>query len=318
MPDLLSNNSPITDHSKQLIGYLLIHMEKLLPENIEQVLLEQKRQSIRFGEAAIALNLVIQEDVQHALSKQFSYTYLQPEAGVMSPKLVAAYHPFTQAAEALRSIRSQLMMHWFNDPSHKTLAIVSSSSKEGKSYFAANLAITFSHLRLRTLLIDANLRTPNQHKIFNLSNHNGLSALLAGHIDNASSIQAVPCCQNLSLIVSGAIPPNPLELLSQQKFEQLISDNSSLFDVILFDTPPGEQYSDAQVIAYQSNAAVLVTRKHQTQLQSADDFIRLLQNTGVEMVGIVTNFSIHQPLWDMRLKDFIMHFRMKMSHFFKK
>lgn len=286
------------------LGRLLVDSGKLRPTDVDRILMVQKREGMRFGEAALALKIVSQDDLLHALSSQYEYTYLYPGEGGLSPELIVAYQPFSKATEAIRAIRSQLMMRWFNDKAHKSLAVVSSERGDGRSYFAANLAVVFSQLGRRTLLIDADFRSPRQHRIFNLANNSGLSTLLAGHRENVQSTQ-VQYFPNLSILVSGPIPPNPLELLSRREFKQFLLDAAERFDFVLIDTPSGGQYSDAQVIASQSSAAVAISRKHHTRLQPAYNFISLLRNSGVEIVGVVANLSIGRPLWDARLKTYL-------------
>ena len=118
---------------------------------------------------------------------------MQPGQGNYSEELVAAYQPFSQQVEALRALRSQLMMRWFNE-TNKSLAVVTANAGEGGSYLASNLAVMFSQLGERTLLIDANMRNPRQHIIFNLKENRGLSDILAGRAGlDLSLIHILPC-----------------------------------------------------------------------------------------------------------------------------
>ena len=113
------------------------------------------------------MNLISEEDIQQALSQQFDFSFLANANVDFSDELIAAYQPFGEQAEVLRGIRSQLMLRWFNN-TRKTLAITSPDNGEGRSYFAANLAIVFSQLGERTLLVDADLRQPRQHQLFKI------------------------------------------------------------------------------------------------------------------------------------------------------
>ena len=193
------------------IGKLLLDAGKLKQQDMERVLKLQHEQNLRFGEAAIRLGLVTEADIQHALSFQFEYPYLANDREGLSGELVAAVAPYGKEAEALRSVRSQLLLRWFQD-GRKTLAIGCASEGDGASYMAANLAVLFAQLGRKTLLIDANMRQPRQHQIFNLGNSKGLSDILAGRADAtiASSIKSFP---TLSVLPSGSPPPNPAELL---------------------------------------------------------------------------------------------------------
>ncbi len=295
----------ITTQSEKHLGRLLVESGKLTLTDVDRVLLMQKRNGMRFGEAAISLKMVTQDDIKHALSGQFSYSYLYPGQGGLSPELVVAYQPFSKAAEVLRAVRSQLAMRWLDHVDQKILAIISSGRNEGRSFFTANLGIVFSQMGSRTLLIDADLRNPRQYKIFNLPNSRGLSTLLSSRVDDVWPNQ-IPCLPNLSVVVSGPVPPNPLELLSQPQFRQFLLDASDKFDVVLVDTPSADEYSDAQMIANQAGAAVVVTRKHQTRLKPASQIISLLKSSGVEIVGVVANLCMDKPLWDSRISRFLL------------
>jgi len=161
-----------------------------------------------------------------------------------SRKLIAAYEPFSPQVEALRALRSQLLLRWFNQGA-KILAVISPNPDEGCSEMAANLAVVFSQLGERTLLIDANLRSPNQSKIFNLKQPRGLSDILINRND-LSVVSNLESLNGLSVLSSGTLPPNPQELLSRRGFAELLEKAKERFDVIIVDTPPAVVTSDAQ------------------------------------------------------------------------
>ncbi len=174
------------------IGAILLDSGQLTPADAERILRVQKEHNLRFGEAAIRLGLLTEADIQYALSRQFSYKYLRTtgDSKPISEEVVAAYKPFSQPVEQLRSIRSQLMLRWYDKAEHRQiLTIVGAERGEGRSYLAANLAVVFSQLGERTLLIDANLRTPRQHQLFKLENRLGLSTLLAGRARDEAIIR---------------------------------------------------------------------------------------------------------------------------------
>ena len=127
------------------LGGILIDSGLLKPEDAERVLLVQKEQNLRFGEAAIRLGLLTEADIQHALSRQFAYAYLRKTPGEERPvseELVAAYEPFSARVEQLRSIRSQLMLRWFDKAEQRqVLSVVGAERGEGRSHLAANLAV---------------------------------------------------------------------------------------------------------------------------------------------------------------------------------
>lgn len=143
-------NSPIlsplpVDPLDSSMGALLVDAGKLTLEGAERALRMQKDLGIRFGEAAVRLGLVSEDDVQEALARQFAYPYLPKGQANLSPRLVAAYEPFSPQVESLRAIRSQLMLRWFAR-GHRALAVLGADPEDGAALFAANLAVVFSQL----------------------------------------------------------------------------------------------------------------------------------------------------------------------------
>ena len=271
------------------IGAILIDTGRLSAENAERILRLQKEQGKRFGDAAIELGLLNEDDIRFALSSQFDYPYLMASDNSLSQELVAAYKPFSPAVEQLRALRSQLMLRWFDaETERKALAVVSPGAGEGRSFIAANLAIVFSQLGERTLLIDADLRNPSQHQLFKLGNSAGLSGLLAGRT-TAEAIVRIPSLLGLSVLPAGAIPPNPQELLGRPAFIEALHTFSRDFDIIIIDTPAASEYADAQTVAARAEAAIMLARKNQSSLPDMAQFARSLQQSGTTVVGSVLN-----------------------------
>lgn len=274
--------------SSHNLGAILVDSGRLNLADVERILRVQKEQGLRFGDAALKLKLVNEQDIQHALSKQFSYSYLRPREGGFSNDLVAAYTPFSPQVEALRALRSQLMLRWFSE-GHKALTIASPHAQEGRSYLTANLAVIFSQLGERTLLIDANLRNPRQHSIFNLPRGTGLTSVLSGRSAAQDVIARIPSFSDLSVLAGGPVPPNPLELLGRPEFSRLLTDSGQHYDVILIDTPAGAIYSDAMTIASRAGGALIVTRKNHSRFAAVKSLSGQLGASGVHVMGSVLN-----------------------------
>jgi receptor protein-tyrosine kinase len=272
------------------IGAILVDSGKLSPENAERILRLQRERGLRFGDAAIQLGLLTQSDIDQALSRQFDYPYLLKGESKVSEKVVAAYNPFSKQVEALRALRSQLMVRWFDvDSKHKSLSIVSPESGEGRSFIASNLAVVFSQLGERTLLIDADMRNPCQHELFGLDNRNGLSGVIAGRCSVADALQRVPALLDLSVLPAGPTPPNPQELLGRPNFTQMLADLVQDFDVILVDTPSGTQYADGNMISARTGASLVVVRTHVTHISAVRALTDKLTSAHVAVVGSVVN-----------------------------
>lgn len=271
------------------MGAMLIDAGKLTPEGAERVLRHAKERGLRFGDAALALQLVSVDDIQHALAKQFDYPYLSVGQSGVSKHVVAAWSPFSPQVEALRAVRSQLLLRWFSgEPERHCIAIVSANSGDGRSYLAANLAVVFSQLGERTLLIDADLRHPCQHDLFGLGNTVGLSTVLAERAGQ-EAIQRVPAFVDLSVLTSGPTPPNPLELLGRASFANLMAEVSKTFDVVVLDTPAANVGSDFQHVTAKCVGALMVARKNKTSADACMDISDGILAANATLVGCVLN-----------------------------
>ena len=271
------------------IGALLVDAGKLSLDDAERVLRLQREQKLRFGEAAVQLGLVGPADIEVALSQQFEYPYLRPDDPALDAELIAAYQPFGQQVEALRGLRSQLMLRWFNaDAGRKALAVVSPERGEGRSFVAANLAVVFSQLGEHTLLIDADLRHPRQHSLFRVDNAIGLSSILSGRAGREAA-QRVEGLVDLSVLPAGAPPPNPQELLARPSFGRLLDDLAGEFDVIIIDTPAGNAYADAQTVAARAGGALMVVRANTSRVRPAGLLVQNLSAANAKLAGAVMN-----------------------------
>ena len=271
------------------IGSILIEEGKLTESDTRRIVDLQRAEGLRFGEAAIWLGLISDQDLQLALARQYDFPQLPSGDATVSPELVAAYAPFHRRVEELRALRTQLLIRWFNSThQRRVLAIVSPETAEGRTYVSANLAIVFSQLGERTLLIDADLRSPRQHRLFNVPDRVGLSTVLSGRVDY-SAIVPVPGFAGLSLLPAGAPPPNPQELLSRAVLPRFLQEMQSKFDVILIDTPPAKLYADAQSVTYHAGGAVVLARKNHTRLVDTKNVIRDMNDTGAQIVGAIMN-----------------------------
>jgi protein-tyrosine kinase len=284
----VSTGSAIIARGERSIGAILVRAGRLTPENTERILRLQREQSLSFGDAGIKLGLLTQVDIEFALSLQFNYPYLLRGESKVSEDLVAAYTPSGPHLEALRALRSQLMLRWFDGPDRKALAIISGERREGRSFIAANLAVVFSLLGERTLLIDADMRYPCQHVLFGLDNRAGLSAVLSGR-GGAEAIQRIPGLLDLSILPAGILPPNPLELLAQPLFPQLLKEMRGEFDVILLDSPAAAGYADAQSVAERAGGALIVARKNFTRMWRVRGVSNTVAQASATVVGTVLN-----------------------------
>jgi len=282
-----NQEKPLAERS---IGAILIDKGRLSSANADRILREQKASNTRFGDAAIKLGLLTEDDIKFALANQFEYAYLEPKDTSVSNELIAAFNPSAKIIEQIRALRTQLMLRWFNiDAKRKSIAVVSLGNGDGRSFIAANLAVVFSQLGERTLLIDADMRSSRLHELFKIPNHVGLSAVLAGRADPKEAVYKVNKLLGLSVLPAGGSPPNPQELLSRDSFSKMLDAYSADYDIILIDTPAASDSADAQAISSRVGAAFLVACNNRTPSVELEQLADTLRDSNVAIVGAILN-----------------------------
>lgn len=271
------------------IGELLVRMGVLLPRDVDFVLQLQKAGTERFGEIAIRLSLARPEQVAAALARQSNFPVVPAGGSSISPTVTTAYRPDGRVAESIRTLRTQLLSRWYSGPKvWPALAITGVERGEGRSFVAANLAVAFAQMGRRTLLIDANLRDPIQHELFNLPSRVGLAGILAGRA-GLGEIFALERMPGLAVLPAGPRLPNPQELISRDRLGSLLQDFVNRFDVVLIDTPAASESADAQLLAIQARGALLVARRDVTRSRQLIAHQGDLEQVGVCVVGVAYN-----------------------------
>jgi protein-tyrosine kinase len=271
------------------IGAILVEQGRLSPAEVEEIQQFAVKNRLRFGDAALRLQLLTKDDIDQAIAQQFKYPILSRggEHGV-SDDVVAAYLPQSQMIEPLRVLRSQISLRWVNPKERKILAIASPGRGEGRSWLAANLATVFAQMGDRVLLIDADMRHSRQHELFNLNNSVGLSALLTGRAGREIVCRIHPKLR-LFVLPAGILPPNPQELLGRQVFDLVLDLFASQYDLIIMDTPATSESADAQILASRADAAVLLVRRNHTRIDDLKGAMQNLTESGVHVMGSVVN-----------------------------
>ena len=288
MNNTLRKHAEVADKpvAERNIGTLLLEAGKITSADAERILRYQKERGLRFGDAAVELKIVNEADIRQVVAKQFQYPYLREGEASFPAALIAAYQPFSPEVEALRALRSQLLLRWFGTGRHGLAVIGVGASGKAASLLTSNLAVVFSQLGEQTLVIDANLRSPQQQHMFNLGGRQGLSDMLAQR-QAGETICRIPHFVDLSVLPSGTEAPNPLELLNRSAFQALCSDVMSRYDVVLSDTPPTGAGSDCFTIAARLGGAVLVATKDATRQADVRAAAAQLKQNGVVLVGTV-------------------------------
>jgi non-specific protein-tyrosine kinase len=195
------------------------------------------------------------------------------------------------ATESYRRLRTNLL---FSSPDSelKTVVITSARTGEGKTRTAANLAVALAGSDKRVVLIDADMRRPNQHRLFDKSQENGMSdMILATTTDHVPQLNGTHETKhpNLSLITSGTIPPNPSELLASNRAMMLLHSLAGTHDLLVIDTPPADVVTDALSVAANASATIVVVEAGRTNAAQASAVIDSLRSVGANVIGVVLN-----------------------------
>lgn len=200
------------------------------------------------------------------------------------PYVLAA--PRSPVTEAFRSLRANLEFVDLDRPV-QTLAVTSSTLSEGKTTIATNLAIVMSQLGRRVILVDADLRRPRVHRAMGISNVMGLSDVLRNHASLNEVAQSWNN-DNLAVITSGSLPPNPAEVLSSPRMIQVLNELKSMADMVIIDSPPS-LLADASALAARADGVLLVIQSNRTQMNAATAMIEQLKRVGAHVVGVALN-----------------------------
>ncbi len=199
-----------------------------------------------------------------------------------------SYDVNTALNESFRALRTRVQ---FSNPDRenlKTILITSPAPQEGKSTISSNLAISFAIASKNTLIVDADLRKPKQHKIFGKSKTPGLIDHIVGAAELETIIQKTNV-DNLYLITSGTLPPNPAEMLDSEKMEEFLKKVRLMYDYVIIDSPPIIAVTDAEILARKVDGTILVCSAEMTERVMLDRAIELLKTDYSKLLGTVLN-----------------------------
>ena len=202
-------------------------------------------------------------------------------------KLLSKDSPFA-ITESFKKLRTNLLFATAGSEC-PVIAVTSTFQETGKSIITANLAISFSQLEKKVLVIDCDLRKPAQHRIFGIENHSGLSEILAGMSTSDVTVKKLADYQNFSLITAGKIPPNPAELLASENMSHLLDALRRNFDLILIDLPPVSIVTDAAVIAKIVDGYLFAIRFEHDDSRALQEAVASLEQTEGKILGFVVN-----------------------------
>lgn len=211
----------------------------------------------------------------------------------MKNELITFVSPKTQISEVFRTLRTNIQFMNI-DEQLKSLLVTSTVPGEGKSWVSANLAVTFAQAGKRVLIVDADMRKGRQHNIFEVSNEKGLSNYLImttknDGLDSIGEYIQNTAVDNLYVMTSGIMPPNPSELLTSQKMIDLIKYLEEIFDIVIFDGTPSTIVTDAIILSKFVNTTLIVSAYKLTKMDDLNQVKRNILNVGGKIAGVILN-----------------------------
>lgn len=287
----------------------LIAMGRLTPEGAVRIDEAMTSMRLGFGDAAIQLGLITPEELAEAMQTALELPPKTPDGIVegaihrmsfnrglpvkyvgmvkAGPSLTLIHDPDNTYCEQIRALRTELLLLNSTSRSGNLLAILSPCRGEGRTQLCAELAIAFSQLGQRTLLVDADLRRPRVHALFECDNLIGLGqALTSGGAPQLFGVEKVP---HLSVLIAGPNVPNPLELLTNGHFQRQMNDWRKKYSMIIIDTPPITEFADGLAIASFAEQVVIVGRLDSTPHQNTKEMLRRMGGSQSRIVGAVIN-----------------------------
>ncbi|MFK4367673.1 capsular exopolysaccharide synthesis family protein [Bacillus sp. RC55] len=202
-------------------------------------------------------------------------------------QLIAHQQPKSPISEQYRNIRTNIEFASVDTNLH-SLMVTSANPSEGKTTTTANMAVVFAQQGKKVLLIDADMRKPAMHQMFQVDNIFGLTNVLT-HSERLEKCVQTTLVDNLHFLACGPIPPNPAELLGSKSMKELLGQAYSMYDLVIFDLPPILAVTDAQIMANVCDASILVIRSESTEKETAVKAKGLLESAKGKLLGVVLN-----------------------------
>jgi non-specific protein-tyrosine kinase len=207
-------------------------------------------------------------------------------------ELITVSEPRSPISEAYRALRTNLDFASL-DQALKSLVVTSAGVGEGKSTTLANLAVVSAQAGRNVLLVDADLRRPTLHQLFDLGNEAGLTTVMMDDAALASPPFQATQIEGLTVLTSGPLPPNPADLMGSQRMEEVIAALSARADQVFFDTPPIVAVTDAAVLATKADGVLLVVSAGKTRRDRARAAVQRLEQVNARLVGtVLTNVEM--------------------------
>ncbi len=267
------------------IGAVLGFSIAFLLEKLDTTLRDPEEVETALGIKLLGIIPAISENDAKESTKSSGSQY--SEALSVKNTLITHISPKSPISEAYRTIRTNISFGSL-DRKTRSLTVASALPKEGKSTTASNIAVAFAQQNIKTVLIDTDLRKPVLHSVFSIERTPGLIEYLFG-MNSLEDVLKKTEVENLFLIPSGTIPPNPSEVISSEKMDSLIKETLSDYGFVIFDSPPILAVTDAAVLSKKTDGTVLVIRSEKTDRDAAKTALKALKNIGAEVKGAIFN-----------------------------
>ncbi|HEY9889182.1 MAG TPA: polysaccharide biosynthesis tyrosine autokinase, partial [Candidatus Obscuribacterales bacterium] len=286
----IAPNNPVSDRDKQIKLILAGLGAGVLSGIALAFLLDLLDKSIKTAKDAEALLGYTLLGVIPKFStgvEDGSSTLMRPgPTGGISPRIVTLNNTQPQISASYQMLQANLKFIRSDHPL-RIFVVASAVEQEGKSEVCANLAVSMAQVGRRVLLIDADMRSPSQHHLWNVLNRVGLSHVLVGEGKLEDALQ--PVADNVTLLPAGVVPPNPLALVDSERMAALMEQLSAQYDYVILDSPPLVGAADAAVLGRMADGVLLIVRPRQVDSASALAAKALLQRAGAEVLGFVAN-----------------------------
>ncbi len=206
----------------------------------------------------------------------------------MVTTLITLRDPRSPVAEAYRTLRTNILFAALDKPI-QTLIVTSPAPDEGKSVTVANLGVAMAQAGHTTILVDADLRRPQQHTIWNIANEKGLTSMMLDQAALAEPPVQRVGVDNLSVLPSGPLPSNPADLFSARRMDDVIASLKAKAEYVLFDSPPVLAVTDTALLASKLDALLLVIRAGTTRRDHAQRAKEVLQRANIRIIGVALN-----------------------------
>jgi len=225
------------------------------------------------------------EDIQR--DTQVAFLGMVPWTDSDTNGLVTLTTPKSPPAEAFRTLRSNINFALVDQPA-KSFLITSAGAGEGKSLTAANLAVVFAQAGQSVILVDSDLRRPLLHRLFDCDSSRGLTSILVGELALPDALQQTRV-DNLRLLTSGPLPPNPAELLDSAAMATFIDEVTHHADIVLYDSPPAVMLTDAILLSSKLERAILIAESGQVTQRAFNEMVRLITHARGNILGAILN-----------------------------